>query len=85
MQKPTNIDYRNFFDFDICYPIFINQGDDTKHILLSFIEQGCVPTCIIRDKASEDFRLLKEERGEEAFNNAKAIVYIVQLRKEFLT
>ncbi len=84
MQKPIKTDYRDLFSFEICYPIIITKEVQIGKMVLDFIEEGFVPTAILKDKEGPEFQRLKKERGTKAYRETVAIVHIVQLTKEYL-
>ena len=81
MQKPTNIDYRDFFNFEVCYPLFIDAQANEQKLIGDLLEDNCQIVKILRDKLHPDFLRLEEDMGKEAYEKAVAIFYFVKTTK----
>lgn len=78
------IDYRDMFDFEICYPVVIEKRHLIVDVLTSLFHQGTIPTVIIKDKEHPLFKRLIEDLGQEAYDKAQALIFIVKVTKEYL-
>lgn len=78
------IDYRDVFNFEICYPVVIEKRHLIGDVLTSLFRQETVPTVIIQDKEHPLFKRLIEDLGQEAYDKAQALIFVVKLTKEYL-